>query len=260
LEKVFSIIKSRRAEVLMVVGFHAASLILMTQLFSLCLEEMQRIEGGATGPGNVPGMVIMGLSAGAMGFAVFWMMLFAGFLSTTAHYSETPAQPSELLRAGRSFFWRMFRFQLFFSIVHAMLMAAFLAAIAWLAGQKDPTNMQEWMTNLCSMAAGLVLIKVMLLGPAIIIVRNCRVREALAGLREYKLFDDGGWIVWLVLGCFFVVFLVSLVIDTGPNAGLAVGAVQAVLIGAVTLVVALAAVQLVAAKEIRTETETESLE
>jgi len=255
LEKVLSIIKSRRAEVLMVVGFHAASLILMNQVVSLCLEEMQRVEGGATGPGNVPGMVILGLTAGATGFAVFWTMLFAGFLSTAAYYSETPAQPSELLRIGRGFFWRMFRFQLFFSIVHAVLSAVFLAVAGALAGQKEPTNMPEWMMNLCSIAAAAVLIKVLLLGPAIIIVRNCRVRQALAGLREYKLFEDGGWIVWLVFSCFFVAFLVSLVTDTGPDAGLAVGSVQAVLLGAVTLVVALGAVQLVAAKEIRTETE-----
>ncbi len=252
MEKVFSIIRSRRAEALMVVGFHAASLMLMNQLISLCLEEIARVEAGGASAGNVPGMVILGLSAGAMAFSVFWMMLFAGFLSTTLHYSQTPAQPAELLRAGRGFFWRIFRFQLFFSIVHMIFSVVIFAAFGVVGDKKD---MPEWVMNLCSMAAAAVLIKVMLLTPAIIIVRNCRVREALAVLKEYKLFEDGGWIVWLVFGCFFAVFLVSLVIDIGPDAGLAVRVFQAVLIGLVTLVVALGAVQLVAAKEIGSETE-----
>jgi len=176
-------------------------------------------------------------------------------LSTVVNYGETPAQPSELLRTGRRFFWRLFRFQLFFSIVHAILTTVFLAVAGGLTGQKGGKDAPEWMMNLCSMAAMAVLIKALLLGPAIIIVRNCRVREALAVLREYKLFEDGGWIVWLVFGCFFAAFLVSLVIDIGPDAELAVGVFQAVVMGAVTLVVALGAIQLVAVKEIGSETE-----
>ena len=261
MEKVFSIIRSRWAEVLMVVGFHAASLMLMNQLrFLYFFEETKRVEAGGVGGGDVPGMVILGLSAGAMGFEVIWTMLFAGFLSTAVNYSETPAQPSELLRAGRGFFWRIFRFRIFLSFLYIVLLVMALAVAGSLTGQKDPKNLPEWMKNLCSMAAAAVLIKVILLGPAIIIVRNCRVREALAVLREYKLFEDGGWVVWLVFGCFFAAFLVSLAVDVGPDAGLAVGAFKTVLAGCVTLVVALGAVQLVAAKEIGTETERESLE
>ena len=239
----------------MVVGFHAASLMLMNQLFLLCIEEIARVESGATGPGNVPPMVILGLSAGAMCFEVIWTMLFAGFLSTAVQYSETPAQPAELLRAGRRFFWRIFRFRIFISFLYIVLLTMVLAVADSLTGQEDPKNLPEWVMNLCSIAAAAVLIKVILLGPAIIIVRNCRVREALALLRKYKLFEDGGWVVWLVFGCFFAAFLVSLVMDTGPEAALVVGAFKAVLVGAVILVVALGAVQLVAAKEIGTKTE-----
>jgi hypothetical protein len=255
LEKVLSIIRNRLAEVLMVVGFHAASLILMEQLLLLCLGEVESVRSGSVS--NVPEVVVLGLSTGAMAFSVIWMMLFAGFLATASHYSDTPAQPAELLRAGKVFFWRMFRFQFFFSLVYMMLSSMIFAVVGTVTGRKD---MPEWMMHLCSLVAVAALAKVVLLTPAIIIVRNCRVREALGLLKEYKLLEDGAWMIWLFLGCFFAVFLVSLVVDIDPDGGLGMAVFRSIVTGVVTLVVGLGAVQIVAAKEPDSEIEKESLE
>jgi len=126
-------------------------------------------------------------------FAIIWQMLYLGFLATAYTEGASPKQPGQLVSVGRLFFWRMLRFQIILGIIYIGISFVILAIVQSVAlGQKDVA----------------VLVKPILLVPAVMIVRDRMVLEAFGLLREYRLLEAKA-LVRAFFVCFATVYLLS---------------------------------------------------
>jgi len=142
-------------------------------------------------------------------FAIIWQMLYLGFLATAYTEGASPKQPGQLVSVGRLFFWRMLRFQIILGIIYIGISFVILAIVQSVAlGQKDVSRIPAWIAHLCSFAALAVLVKPILLVPAVMIVRDRMVLEAFGLLREYRLLEAKA-LVRAFFVCFATVYLLS---------------------------------------------------
>ncbi len=184
-------------------------------------------------------------------FAVIWQMLYLGFLATACTEGTAPKQPGELVGAGRLFFWRMMRFQIVLGIAYVGISLMVLAIVQSAAlGQKDASSIPAWVAHLCSFAALVVLVKPILLTPAIMIVRDRMVLEAFKLLKEYRL-AEAKPVVRAFFICFATVYLLSSLlglIETGSVFYYALVGIYAVVSSTLIVSVTLGAVLFVASK------------
>ncbi len=188
---------------------------------------------------------------GTMLFAIIWQMLYLGFLATTYTKGTEPTQPGELVSVGRLFFWRMLRFQIVLFIAYAGISLVALTIVQLVVlGQKEASTIPTWIAHLCSFAALAVLAKPMLLTPAIMIVRDRMVLEALILLKDYR-FLEAKPLVRLFFACFATVYLLSSLlslIEVGSVFYYALVGIYAVISSTLIVAVALSAVLFVASK------------
>ena len=204
----------------------------------------QQVQSAAL-PGYVDFIVGMGTAI----FAVIWQMLYLGFLATAYTEGASPKQPAQLVSVGRLFFWRMLRFQVILGIVYIGISFVILAIVQSVAlGQKDVSRIPDWIAQLCSFAALAILVKPMLLTPAVMIVKDCMVLQALGSLREYKILEARVLLRAFFI-CFATVYLLSSwlgVIETGNVFYYALVGIYAVVSSALIVALTLGAVLFVA--------------
>jgi hypothetical protein len=187
-----------------VVVLHAGIMVLMYQIVGddpgsdASVERLNSMSSGK----------IFGLTFGITAIMVIWQMLYLGFLATTYSDKDQPQQPAKLLIVGRYFFWRMIRLQII------LLFAYFLVAqIVWGIGValfKDVLG--DNIIPIASAIGLLVLIKPLVLCPAIMIVKNCMVGDSLKWLKSYSL-KESPQLIKLIVVCFGTMFMLSMVFD-----------------------------------------------
>jgi hypothetical protein len=128
------------------------------------------------------------LGIGTVVFAIAAYMFLFGFLATACHEGLTKKEPVELLRAGRYFFWRMVRFELLFSVAWIGLFFLITSIIsALILGIKPGEVIPDWVLVICMFAGLLILLKPVLLVPAIMIAWDKMVLESVKLLKAFKL-------------------------------------------------------------------------
>jgi hypothetical protein len=140
-------------------------------------------------------------------FMVIWQMLYLGFLATSYKFKDEPQPPVRLIIIGRFFFWRMVRFQLLLIVAYMLI-----AQVFWGIGNtffKDVLG--DNLTNVASMFGLLILIKPIVLSPAIMIAKNCMVLDSLRLLKSYRLMAARDLVKMMVV-CFGSVFALSLIL------------------------------------------------
>jgi hypothetical protein len=175
-------------------------------------------------------------------FAVIWQMLYLGFLATACTEGTAPKQPGELVGVGRLFFWRMFRFQIILFVIYIGLLKVISEIVQ--------SGIPDWIVHLCLFAALAVLVKPILLTPAVMIVRDRMVLEAFILLKEYRL-AEAKPVVWAFFGCFATVYLLSSLlglIETGSVFYYALVGIYAVVSSALIVALTLGAVLFVGSK------------
>jgi hypothetical protein len=196
-------------------------------------------------PGHVDFIVGMGTAI----FAVIWQMLYLGFLATAHTDGPAPKQPAQLVGVGRLFFWRMLRFQIILGIVYIGISFMLLAIVqSMVFGQKDVLSIPDWIAQLCSFAALAILVKPILLTPAVMIVKDCMVLQALGSLREYKILEARVLLRAFFI-CFATVYLLSSwlgAIETGDLFYYVMVGIYAVVSSALIVALTLGAVLFVA--------------
>ncbi len=206
----------------------------------------QQVQSAAL-PGHVDFIVGMGTAV----FAVIWQMLYLGFLATAYSEGASPKQPAQLVSVGRLFFWRMLRFQVILGIAYIGISFVILAIVqSMVFGQKDMSSIPDWIAQLCSFAALAILVKPMLLTPAVMIVKDCMVLQALGSLREYKILE-ARVLLRAFFVCFATVYLLSSwlgVIETGSVFYYVLVGIYAVVSSALIVAVTLGAVLFVGSK------------
>lgn len=122
-------------------------------------------------------------------FSVIRMLLRCGFLRTTYLENSRRQTPLALLRTGTHFFWRMFVISLIYSLPFMLLSLVFTWSVYNYFGCDKMTSSHIifWFSTLFFVFVNLVLIKLILLIPALIIVLDCSVFNSFRLFRRYKL-------------------------------------------------------------------------
>jgi hypothetical protein len=142
------------------------------------------------GPGNYaePSAAGAFILIGTMLFYVVQIILQLGFVRTACLEGDKAQEPMELLKAGRSFFWRM----VLFGMAYAGMYLAFGFVIFLIVHKIGIIEVKfleatAWSRNLCFAASSLILVKFILLPPALIIVLDCGLIAAVRLIRRFKI-------------------------------------------------------------------------
>lgn len=243
--KAFDILKTRWAEVLLLVGFQTGVLFLMEQIMTLA---EQQAEGK---PVHLPQRIAFLLGLGTMAFIIIWQMLYLGFLRTAYTDGCQRWEPGQLLRIGRLYFWRMVRFQVLLLVVYSGLAMAGLSVAAALAKAKTPEDLPLWAVTIVLLAVSLALLKPTALSPPIMVARDMMAMRSIRALRQYRLMQE--WTIPVIyIGALIFSAAASMADETFVPKGTlhyVVMACHHVIIGIAMLAVHLAALRLVKAGE-----------
>jgi len=203
LAAVVRILKARWPEAALVILLQAGLMVLLEEIAGRA-SVVQQAPSAA-----LPVHMDFILGMGTALFAIVWQMLYLGFLATAYSEGAGPQQPARLVGVGRLFFWRMLRFQIVLGVIYIGVSFVILVIVqSVVLGTEDVSKIPDWVAHLCSFAALSVLAKPMLLIPAVMIVRDRMVLEAVGLLKEYRFFEAKD-LVWAFFGCFATVYLLS---------------------------------------------------
>ena len=204
-QKAMDIVKARWPEVMLVVVLQAAIMLLLEKVTAMG----QMPEAGAA---MVPFWASFLLGVGAMLFAILWQMIYLGFLKTAAVSGEYPQQPMQLLQWGRPYFWRIFFFQILLGLALFVLnsiLISLLVSVFWRQGglQQMPT----WAAQVSGLAGALILLKPLLLVPAVILVYDKGVFAAFSRIWRLPLFGIDSLLKVIIAGFGLILATVLLI-------------------------------------------------
>lgn len=181
-QKAIDILKIRWPEVALVVILQAAMMLLVEEVTFLVEYENSQVEFLPFWAGFLLGM-------GMMLCMIVWQMLYLGFLKTAAISGAHPQQPMELLRTGRPYFWRILFFQILLGLVLFFLNSVLVSLLAMLVWQgQGLEQVPAWVVQLCGLAGVCILLKPLLLVPAVVLVYDVTVIEAFFRTRQFQFF------------------------------------------------------------------------
>jgi len=116
------------------------------------------------------------------------LMLRAGFLRTACLYGDNRQQILTLLQTGAHFFWQLLVFYAMYRILQILLSLLLMRVSTLYASPSDFPTVVPWVSVFCSISLAVVLMKPLLLVPALIIVHDRRAFEAIKLIGQYRLF------------------------------------------------------------------------
>lgn len=184
IQKAIDILKQRWPEVMLVVVLQAALMIFSDELMRMS-ETMTPSQSE-----QFPFWAGFLMGAGSILFVTVWMMLYLGFLKTSAVAGTEAQQPIDLVRRGRPYFWKIFFFQILIGFVMMFFSGVVMSLLGWFIWRtEDLTKIPEWFSNACVMVAIMIMMKPILFIPARIIVYDNTVLQSILAVRQYRLND-----------------------------------------------------------------------
>ena len=213
IHKAIDILKNRWPEAVLVVVLSAAWLLLYGEL----ADSAQAADQANT---QLPFWPNFFLGLGVMVVFTVCLMLWLGFLKTSAVDGSRPQQPGFLVRCGQPYFWKMFFFLFVYQFLCSIIVAAVLVGI-WLAWKADLTASQEQilaqveqfvissrLTEVIALLVYAVFIKPLLVVIARVVVYENTPLQALAAMGRYRLGEIRHLFAWVV-GGFSVIIAVT---------------------------------------------------
>jgi hypothetical protein len=197
----------------------------------------------------------------AMGTGIFFVLGYIfqfGFLRTVVLAENEQFQPKELLFLGRKFLGRFIIFGLILAVVIVLFSQIILSILLSVFGNVNPDgleseqiqNLPVWMPLTAVLTSMAILLKLWLFMPAVIIVKDCPLRECWQYVRSVKLFK--ALEIWLWLGLMVILNLIGYYVGTkikpGEEADIATTASLIFVSGFVSFAMQLAAVRYVKGK------------
>ncbi len=170
-KKTLEIMKARWQEVLVIVGLHVLGMVAINRSFLTNSDSL--------------GVYRLLLSLFSFAVLIISTILSYGFLRTVHLEGMNRQMPAFLFGTGKKFFWRMLKFQ----ILCMLVFLPFVLIKIVIAKSEGPGQPAPWIPSLLSTVPSLILIKPLLLIPALIIVMDCRVRESWQFMLRIKLLD-----------------------------------------------------------------------
>ena len=173
IENILTTIKKRWEEAALIIGLNiiAAVAILNTKF-----DSSQNLD-------------LLPLAFGTL-LGILAIILRLGFLKTFHSDGSDDQKPSELLKIGAHFFWRMAGLGLIYTIPSIMIFLITTAIIPSTPPAADALGSIKWIPAILTLALQIIIIKFILLLPAIIIVTDCKISTAFAGLKNFRLTDN----------------------------------------------------------------------
>ena len=172
IKKTLSILKARWPETALIIGLSVLPAFLNNRV---------RVEKS-----NLTGVQLSLYIGSSLAFMVVYTIFNCGFLRTVYLEGKKQQSPTILLKTGRFFFWKMVGFGILLAIAFFPLFALILFAMKSLMSQFLPYLL---IYQLSITSTLIILIKPLLLMPALIIVLNCRVLKSWKLLKHCKLMD-----------------------------------------------------------------------
>ncbi len=182
--KILAILKARWPEAVLIVGGQVM-LRLMAEIFHLSDPEQ------AAEAGIAPLLVMMGVG-------LVWLTMFFGFLRSVFSEPEQTNMPTELLAKGKPFFWRALGFSIIAPLAIVLLAQVLLVVLAGILPDVSVVEPPIWVAGAASAAAALVLMKYLVLAPAVMVVKDAPLLRTLVMPRQYQL-RDAKIIIYLYL-------------------------------------------------------------
>ncbi len=245
------IIKKRFPEVALIVGLHAGLMLLARQIMAAAMLAAGGSEDQVVG--QLPAGMEFVYGMGLVIVCIVWQILQLGFLRTAFTDGANQQEPKTLLITGRAFFWRMLRFQIIFLLVYQLIIALGTGVIASTMYKGVAIeSLPVWIGPACAMAGMAVLAKPMLLCPALMIAKDCMVTKSFVRMKGFRLSMHlkmiKTFVVFVVM--MFVFGIIEGSMKTKGAGQSVIMAVQAIMAGAVGLVLSLYAIQFVAGKDV----------
>lgn len=202
--KIKSVLSQRWPEALVLVGFWAATMVLLEEINSLGAV----LEKG----GEVSQLTVFFMTAGMTAFAVLGQMIELGFLRTAVFDGDERQDIFFLLSLGRHFFWRVLIYRLLSGLLVFAISFIVLVFVNSSLGFEDGGFRGQLAAYAVTLLVSVVAIKFIVVVPAIIVVEDCGVLDAIGRLRGYNIFDYKAYLAGFA-------FLISLVSGLGFVAG-----------------------------------------
>lgn len=197
ISKTARIIKYRFSEVVLIIA-----LVIMGQV---CVFQIH-----ADNPENFADMlplVLFGVAAGIVS-----AILSYGFLRSICYEPFHKHQPADLLKIGKSFFWRMVGYGIFTGTLVIILLLPILLIANGLFGG-DETRTSEYIFPVAVFIVALILVKPIIFIPALIISRNAGIWESFKSLKEFDIKPAKPvvllFVVQMLLACLSAILPVS---------------------------------------------------
>jgi len=205
--KTFEILKKRWIEVAVII----ALAVIPRFLFGMVLRSMVSKSSGGYGSS----LMFVSYSQGALQLiiAAILIVIKAGFFRTAYLHGTQRYRIGALFGQGRRFFWRMAVFGIILRLIYTSVQLFIGFITARCAAQDNYLMFPWWTVTLCSMFVSIVLIKPMLLVPALVVVRDISLIDAVKSMREYKIFRAKELLILFGIGLglsFGHLFLMSL--------------------------------------------------
>jgi hypothetical protein len=192
IKAVLSILKARWSEAALIIGLMAIPMPLMRLLFAVYPVEANRMI-----------LINWGILLTNMCISLFVLLIGGGFLRTVYLEGQKRQRVSSLMKTGRHFFSRLF------GLYAGVMMLAIIAIYLLPRGVVCRPNF--FITNrIVTIAIKLILVKPILLVPAMIIVLDCELFEGFGFIRRMRLLDAKGMLAVFLILVFLPLFFPNL--------------------------------------------------
>lgn len=175
IKETLAILKARWPEVALIIGIHLLGILPNTLIAGVGAKSRQTINL------TMPFVLLL--------FMLILTILRCGFTRTIYLEGSKRQSPLVLLRTGVHFLWRMFVLYLIYSLPFMLLFLMFSSLIRRYISPDSlaSPHIISWFSALYPVFVSLVLIKLILLIPALIIVLDCEVFDSFRFIKHYKL-------------------------------------------------------------------------
>ena len=191
--------KARWPEVAMVIILQVAMMVLIEQVTVVS-------EIGQPQSATLPFWASFLLGVGMMLFVIVWQMVYLGFLKTAAVSGDHPQHPMQLLHCGRPYFWRILFFQILLGVAVFFLNSMLISLLVmtfWPEGGME--QVPEWGLQIIGLVGVCVLLKPMLLVPAVILVYDVTAIEAIFRMWKFQFFQIESILKVTIAGFGFII-------------------------------------------------------
>lgn len=195
IKEALSILKARWVETALMIGLVAVPMPLMRLLFEVYPIEANRMI-----------LANNGILLLQIGISLFVLLIGGGFLRTVYLEGQKRQSISSLMKTGRHFFSRIFGFSILYA---GAMMLPIMVLYLIIQARESGENLASTLTfaiRIVQPMIKLILVKPILLVPAVIIVTDCELSESFGFIRRMRLLDAKGMLTVFVIQIFLPLF------------------------------------------------------